>query len=141
MSVFVDTGVFVGFVNKKDRDHARALQLMDGLRKGRYGIPYTSDYVFDESVTVALVRTRRIEPGINAGHLILGSKEQGIPATTRLVRVDEQTFHEAWRNFCSVKKPGLSFTDYTSISLARSYAGGMIMSFDNGFDGLLTRVH
>ncbi len=141
MSIFVDTGVFVGFVNKKDRDHLRAVELMDELRKGRYGIPYTSDYVFDEAVTVALVRTRRVGPGINAGRLILGSKEPYIPAITRLVSVDEQIFLEAWRNYQAGKKPGLSFTDHTSIGLARLHGGGMIMSFDNGFDGLLTRVH
>jgi predicted nucleic acid-binding protein len=141
MSIFVDTGIFVGFVNKKDRDHSRAAQLVDELRKGKYGIPYTSDYVFDEAVTVALVRTRRIGPGVNAGRLILGSKDPSIPAITRLVRVDEQTFLEAWRNYQAGRKPRMSFTDYTSLSLARSYAGGMIMSFDDGFDGLLTRVH
>ncbi len=141
MSIFVDTGIFVGFVNKKDRDHSRAVELVDELRKGSYGIPYTSDYVFDEAVTVSLVRTRRVGPGVNAGRLILGSKEFGVPPVTRLVRVDEQIFNEAWRNFCGGKKPRLSFTDYTSLGLARSYAGGMIMSFDDGFDGLLTRIH
>ncbi len=141
MSIFVDTGIFVGFVNKKDRDHARAMQLVDELRKGRYGIPYTSDYVFDEAVTVALVRTRRVGLGISAGCLILGSKDSGVPAFARLVRVDEQIFNEAWRNFCGGKKPNLSFTDYTSLGLARSYGGGMIMSFDDGFDGFLTRIH
>ncbi len=141
MSIFIDTGIFVGFVNKSDRDHARAVELVDELRRGMYGIPYTSDYVFDEAVTVALARTRRVEPGVSTGRLILGSKESGIPGLTRLVRVDEQTFHEAWRNFCKGKKPRLSFTDHTSVGLARSYGGGMIMSFDDGFDGLLTRLH
>ena len=111
------------------------------MRKGRYGIPYTSDYVFDEAVTVALVRTRRTDPGVNAGRLILGSKEAGVPAITRLVRVDEQTFYEAWKNFSTGKKPRLSFTDHTSLVLARFYASGTIMSFDEGFDGLLTRIH
>ncbi len=141
MSIFVDTGIFVGFVNRKDRDHSRAVQLLGELRTGKYGVPYTSDYVFDEAVTVALVRTRRVGPGINAGRLILGSKEAKVPAIVRMVRVDEQTFLEAWKNFQSGRKPELSFTDYTSLGLARSYAGGLIMSFDDGFDGLLTRVH
>jgi predicted nucleic acid-binding protein len=141
MSIFIDTGIFVAFVNKKDRDHARAVVLVDELRKAVHGIPYTSDYVFDEAVTVALLRTRRFENGVNAGSLILGSKEASIPPLARLLRVDEQTFHEAWKNFRAGRKPGLSFTDYASLGLARTYAGGMIMSFDDGFDGLATRIH
>lgn len=141
MSIFLDTGIFVAFVNKKDRDHNRAVELVDEMRRGRYGIPYTSDYVFDEAVTVALARTRRLQISLNAGALILGSRESGIPALARMLRVDEQAFHEAWKSFRTHKKPGLSFTDHTCISLARAYAGGTIMSFDEGFDGLLTRVH
>lgn len=141
MSIFLDTGVFVAFVNKRDRDHDRAVGLVDELRKGQYGLPYTSDYVFDEAVTVALARTRRMSVSLNAGALILGSRESGIPALARMLRIDEQTFHEAWKSFRTQKKPELSFTDHTCISLARAYAGGTIMSFDRGFDGLLTRVH
>ena len=141
MSIFVDTGVFVSFVNRKDREHERAVGLLRDLGSGKFGQGYTSDYVFDEALTVALTRTRRVETAVNAGTLILGSKERKIPALTRLLRVDEKAFHEAWRSFCSGKTPGLSFTDHTCISLARTYAGGMIMSFDEHFDGILARIH
>jgi hypothetical protein len=141
MSTFLDTGVFVAFVNKRDRDHDRAVELVDELRRGRYGIPYTSDYVFDEAVTVALARTRRMSAALNVGALILGSKEYGTSALARMLRVDEETFYEAWKAFRAHKKLELSFTDHTCISLARAYAGGLIMSFDEGFDGLLTRIH
>src|SRR5437879_9614014 len=94
MSIFIDTGIFVAFVNMKDRDHARAVVLVDELRKAVYGIPYTSDYVLDEAVTVALLRTRRLESGISAGSLILGSKVESIHQIARFLRVDEQTFDE-----------------------------------------------
>ncbi len=39
------------------------------------------------------------------------------------------------------KTPRLSFTDHTCVDPARKYAGGVIMSFDRHFDGLLTRIH
>ncbi len=141
MSIFVDTGVYVAFVNKKDRDHDRALVLLRELASGRYGLGYTSDYILDETVTVALLRTRRVETAVNAGLLILGSREDKIPALTRLLKVDEKTIAQAWRGFRSGKTPKLSFTDHTCVDLARTYAGGVIMSFDRHFDGLLTRVH
>ncbi len=34
MSIFVDTGVFVSFVNKKDREHERAVGLLRELGSG-----------------------------------------------------------------------------------------------------------
>ena len=140
MSIFLDTGIFVAFVNKKDRDHDRALVLLKELATGKYGPGYTSDYVLDETVTVALARTRRVEKTVNAGLLILGSKEDKIPALTRMVKVDERTIQAAWKSFRGAKTPLLSFTDHTCVDLARTYAGGVIMSFDEHFDGLLTRI-
>lgn len=140
MSIFVDTGVLVAFANKRDRDHYRAVQLTDELRRGKHGIAYTSEYVFDEAVTTALVRTRRVDVAVNTGVLMLGSKEKKTPPLTRVLRVDENTFYEAWKAFSSGKFPTLSFTDHTSVGLSRSHAGGMIMSFDDDFDGILTRI-
>lgn len=141
MGVFVDTNIFFSFVNLRDRDHERAVQLVDELRKGRYGIPYTSDYILDEAVTVALMRTRRLKVAIDTGTIILGSKERGILPAARMLMIDEKTFQEAWKTFASGKMPQLSFTDQTSLSLSKGYTGGSIMSFDQGFDGLLVRVH
>jgi predicted nucleic acid-binding protein len=140
VSIFVDTGIFVGFVNKRDKDHERAKILVKELAQQKYGIAYTSDYVLDEAVTVTLVRTRRLEAAINAGFLILGSIERKIPSITRMLRVDEKILQESWQNFISGKTPRLSFTDHTCVNLARTYSGGMIMSFDAHFDSLLTRV-
>jgi len=141
MSIFLDTGVYVAFVNKKDKDHDRALVLMKELASGKYGPGYTSDYVLDETLTVSLVGRRRVDKAVNAGLLFLGSKEDKIPALARLIKVDEGTIQAAWKSFRGAKTPLLSFTDHTCIGLARTYAGGVIMSFDEHFDGLLTRIH
>ncbi len=140
MSIFLDTGVYVAFVNKKDRDHDRAQVLLRELASGKYGPGYTSDCILDETVTVALGRTRRAETAVKAGLLILGSREDKIPSLARLLKVDERTIAQAWRSFRSGKNPRLSFTDHTCVDLARTYAGGVIMSFDRHFDGLLTRI-
>ncbi len=87
------------------------------------------------------MRTGRLQPAIATGTLILGSRERSIHPVVHMLMMDEKTFHEAWRTFVSGKMPQLSFTDHTSLSLARGFAGGSIMSFDEDFDGLLTRVH
>ncbi len=141
MGIFVDTNIFFSFVNRRDKDHERAVQLVDELRKGKYGIPYTSDYILDEAVTIALMRTRRLKPAIDTGTMILGSRETGILPVARMLMIDEKTFHGAWKAFASGKMPRLSFTDHTSLSLSKEFTGGSIMSFDEDFDGLLVRVH
>ena len=140
MSIFIDTGIFVAFANKRDNHNKRAVELIDQIRKGGYGMPYTSDYVLDETITTSLVRSRSVEVAVRAGTLILGSKEKGIPAIPQLVRVDEKVIQEAWNMFRSSRHPKLSFTDHTILSQARAIAGGSIMSFDKDFDGLLDRV-
>ena len=127
-------------MNKRDKDHQRAVELLREVAEGKYGMAYTSDYVLDEALTVTLVRTRRLETAVNAGFLILGSKEKRLPALARMLRVDEGTLQESWKSFISGKAPTLSFTDHTCVSLARSFTGGMVMSFDEHFDGLLTRI-
>jgi predicted nucleic acid-binding protein len=58
MSIFADTGAFLAYRNKKDKYHETALKLFKDALKGEYGQIYTSDYIYDESLTLALMRTK-----------------------------------------------------------------------------------
>jgi predicted nucleic acid-binding protein len=138
--IFVDTGIFVALSNRKDRDHKRSVDLADKLRRGEFGQAYTSEYVFDEAVTTALVRTGRREAAVKAGKMVLGSKEESIPALARLVRVDELAFREAWERFQSGKFAGLSFTDHTILAQMNDLKVDLVLSFDGGFDGKVSRI-
>ena len=71
MSVFIDTGVFVAARNTRDINHKRAVELLEKAIRGEYGEIFTSDYVFGEAVTVALVRTGRPDIAARTGQLIL----------------------------------------------------------------------
>jgi len=137
MSVFVDTGVFVAFHNTRDTNHNRALELMRGIVDGELGTAYTSDYVFDEAVTVALVRTRRPENALAVGRMILGELTAPFLA---ILRVGDDTFKEAWRLFPRYAGRRLSFTDCTSIALMRRGGIERIVSFDTDFDGIVPRI-
>ncbi len=56
MTVLVDTGVLYA---DHDTDAARHDAASDGLEAvydGEFGLPYVSDYVYDEAVTLALTR-------------------------------------------------------------------------------------
>lgn len=141
-SVFLDTSFFVALANKSDRDHERMLQLSDKVRKGEFGQPYTSDCVFDESVTTAFVRTGRIDKAIQVGRMILGYKEENVLPLSRLLLVDENAFDKAWKNFCSEKfnNKTLSFTDHTILVQMKDFQIDTIATMDKGFDGLVQRI-
>jgi len=139
-STFIDSNIFIAFANKKDRDHNRSLELLDRVRKREITPAYTSDYVFDETVTTALIRTRRPSTAVKAGKLILGSEDEGIPRLVRIIRVDERIFSEAWKTFKTERFEGLSFTDHTILAQLREFRIDTFTSFDSAFDGLATRL-
>ena len=140
MSIFIDANIFIAFANKRDRDHLRSCELMNRIRKGEFGVAYTSDYVFDEAVTVALIRSKRPDVAVKTGKIILGSKVEGIPSLVRLTRVDERIFAMAWTTFKGGRFEGLSFTDHTILAQLKELKIEALASFDTGFDGLATRI-
>jgi len=134
MSVFIDTGVFVAARNARDINHKRAVELLEKAIRGEYGEIFTSDYVFDEAVTVALVRTGRPDVAARTGQLILA-----MPGV-RMVFVDEELFKDAWARFTRLAAKGLSFTDCATLAVVDRYKIEYLLSFDKGFDGLVRRI-
>src|SRR3990170_235169 len=134
MAVFIDTGIFVALRNADDEFHARSKELMKQALKGELGRIYTSDYVVDEAVTTALVRTKKHDLAVDLGRYILES-----PRITK-VWVEEDCFLKAWEKFRAFRDKPLSFTDCTSLALIEKRGIKQIMSFDCGFDGLVLRV-
>jgi len=140
MAVFIDTGLFVAFSNVKDRNHARAIEIMQEATGGEYGPVFTSDYVFDEAVTLALMRAKKPALAIEVGELILGNPARGPPSFAKLLHVDDETFATAWALFKRYSKKGLSFTDCTTITLMKRAGIESLISLDRSFDGIVKRL-
>jgi predicted nucleic acid-binding protein len=137
MTVFLDTGIYVAFHNTRDVNHKRATQLATSILKGELGAAYTSDYIFDEAVTVVLARTRRHDLALELGNIILSNIK---PALAELIRVDNAVFQEAWRIFQQIPGRNLSFTDCTTIAFVKNMRIDSVLSFDSDFDGLINRI-
>ncbi|HKZ94778.1 MAG TPA: PIN domain-containing protein [Candidatus Bathyarchaeia archaeon] len=135
MAVFVDTGVFVALRNADDELHARSKDLMSRALKGDFGRIYTSDYVIDEAVTTALVRTRRHDLAVDVGRYIIDS-----PRITKLWTTKD-IFDVAWDKFKTFKDHPLSFSDCISLAHVKKNGIKQMMSFDSGFDGLAERLY
>jgi len=134
LSIFIDTGVFVAARNRSDINHERAVELLRKALKGEYGRLYTSDYVFDEAVTVALVRTGSPRIALDIGNFILSSRK------LKIIHVNKTIFKEAWNIFTKYSQKGLSFTDATSIAVMKLYRINYVMSFDKHFNGIVPRI-
>jgi len=134
MTIFIDTGIFIALRNADDEQHQRSKELMKKALKAEYGRIYTSDYIVDEAVTTALVRTRRHDLAVDVGKYILES-----PRITKLWTTRE-IFELAWQKFKALKDKPLSFTDCTTLAHIQKNQIKKILSFDSGFDGLVQRI-
>ncbi|MGQ4833794.1 MAG: type II toxin-antitoxin system VapC family toxin [Candidatus Asgardarchaeia archaeon] len=134
MSIFIDTNIFVALRNEDDINHKRAKEIIKDILLKKFGTAYTSDYVFDEAVTVALIRTKNYSFAEDIGNYILLSK------VIRLIYVDEDIFTIAWNLFKRLSSKRMSFTDCTNLAIMRSYNIKYIASFDTHFDGLANRI-
>ncbi len=134
LTILVDTSGVIATRNKDDADHDAAVAAMRKIFQNQYGEAFTTDHVFDESVTIALVRTRKPEIAVDVGKFILNTRRIVMITTT------QQDFKEAWTLFQTYMTKRLSFTDCTLLAIARRLGINTIFTYDSHFDGLLTRV-
>lgn len=139
MSVFVDTGVFYAHHDRDAPRHEAAKDaFLSVLRDGRYGSLFTSDYVYDETVTLTRSHTGRFEDAKAAGDRILG--RAGFPEVVTLLRVTDELFDVAVETFERYDDHALSFTDATSVALVEYHDVDHLLTFDDDFEGLVERL-
>lgn len=138
MSVFVDTGVFYAHHDRSASRHDEANALIGAILDGNFGQPYTSDYVYDETVTLTRRRTESFEAAKTVGERILGRGR--FPEIFETVVVNERLFRESVEVFERYDDQELSFTDATTVALCEDRNVDSVASFDDDFDGLLERV-
>ncbi len=134
MGIFIDTSGFIATRNKGDKNHGKAIEIMRQILQNEHGTIYTSDYVFNEAVSVALARTKQMDFALDVGRFILDSK--------KIVKLytSEEGFHAAWGIFKKYREKQWSFTDATLVHHAQQHNVELIFSYDTQFDGLLRRI-
>ena len=127
MSVLLDTSFLIALMNAEDKNHGKAISLRDRIKDKEFGAACLSDYIFDEFVTFLRARGVAADKIRDAGDSLLADQ------TIRMLPVSPSIFHESWTQFKKASR--LSFTDCTSLVLAREFGIGSIASYDSGFDG------
>lgn len=125
--IFLDSSFLVALEVDGDTNHSRAMEVMQDVVNSTYGPPVISDYIFDETATVTLTRTKNIVMARLVGEAMLKA--------FRMLNVDDGVFKEAWRRFRSQRGTKYSFTDSTTIELMQRNNIRNIATFDREFEG------
>lgn len=138
MSVFVDTGVFYAHHDTDaSRHEVGVVALNRVLQSTKYGHVLTSDYVYDEAVTLAHRRTGSMEDAIEIGRRI---RSKGYPEAIDLLYSSPSLFDDAVETFERYADHDLSFTDAMSVTMVNHHDIDSILSFDDDFDGVVDRL-
>jgi predicted nucleic acid-binding protein len=134
MSVFIDTNIFAAAKLKNDVDHEHGKALLEEALLGKYGPVLTSDYIFDEIITLLNIRSKNHQLVFEFGNSILTS------GSIDIIKINDEIFEAAWDKFGRFKDKLLSFTDCTTLAIMEKLKIEKIMSFDRHFDGIRPEI-
>ena len=106
--LFVDTGAWFSYLNAVDPDHGAIVPVLEEWERRLV----TTDYVFDELVTVCRYRVG------HSAACVAGSALRGM-GITLLVEVQPADREQAWEQFRREEDKAYSFTDCTSFAVMR----------------------
>ena len=127
MVLFIDANVLIAFANASDVHHARAVRIVEKIHDGDFGEGITTDYIFDEVVSVLMRKLNKKESVVFGQHM-LDSEITFLP-------IDSFVFDEAWNSF--KKYDLLSFTDSSSLAFMQLYGIRKIATFDKAFQKIV----
>jgi predicted nucleic acid-binding protein len=97
----------------------------------------TSEYVYDETITLTYRRTGRVSDAVEVGRRIRG---EGYPDAIELLYSSPQLFEKAVKAYERYTEHELSFTDAMTVALCERHGIDGVLSFDDDFDGLVDRI-
>ena len=122
----MDTSFLIALNNAKDENNKDAQSLKAKLKDKEFGQCYISDYIFDEFVTFLRAKSFPENSIKGIGDALLADP------SIKLLKIDADMFLKSWESF--KKSNELSFTDCSTITLAKEFGIRTVASFDSGFD-------
>ncbi len=120
--LFVDTGAWFAFANRKDPDHDAVRAILNGFQ----GRLVTSNYILDETVSLCLYRLGH-QAAVSVGSVLTD------PHEIDLVRITAEDDRTAWSLFCDRTDQRYSFTDCTSFVLMHRLGLDTALALDSDF--------
>jgi len=126
--VFVDTGAWLALYDRKDQNHRTAKEASMHLRDEKIPL-FTTDYVFDEAVTIIRLRVGHKE-AVSFGDSLLKSR------VVQIVEINGDIKKEAWNMFVKYKDHRFSYTDCTSFAVLLRMKIDMVLGYDKHFQSM-----
>lgn len=111
MSVLLDTGIILAYLNREDAGHEEATDLIERVARKEFGAPFVTDHVIDELFVLIRARTRSasLEEAAKRWLPLPEPALKGLAAISLGVDV----LDPAWEIFRKYRDQGISFTDAT----------------------------
>lgn len=126
MKLFVDTSAWYALNDKDDQYREKALEKYQRVKSQRVEL-ITSDYIFDESLTLLNARLDH-KTAVAFGEALLKS------AYAQLVTLTVEDCKTAFEMFRKYSDKNLSFTDCTSFALMKRLKLKTAFTFDRHFE-------
>ena len=133
--MILDTCFLIALRNKDDENHQKAQELMKNVLKGTYGTIIVTDYVYDEIMTLAMIRTNKKALIKDIEDYIFKSKK------IKFIYMNEKQFLTTKDVFKKYFDHKLSFTDSSLLALQNTLtAPSFIATFEEPLSKLVNLV-
>ncbi|OLS25496.1 MAG: VapC ribonuclease [Candidatus Heimdallarchaeota archaeon LC_3] len=139
MTIFCDTGFYFAILFSKDPDHQRAISILQDIAEKKFGNIFTSDYVYDEVMTLvnARMKGKRIDLLDKMSSLLISEEP-----IAKMIKIEKEWLEEI-KNIqkkYSNQKRVLSYTDASNIYLCKKERIQKIVSYDKNFEGIIEMI-
>ena len=132
MTILLDTGVFYGFFDSKDPHYVDSTAILINCLEGKFGQPYTSDYVVLETT---LLTQRKL-----GGEVPLSFLDFLRESKIRIITIGIEYYEKTLELFRE-KFPRLSIADAASITIINDLGIPLLASYDiRSFQGLVKEI-
>lgn len=136
--IFIDSGFLYAYVNEKESSHVEVKSKMKDILSGKYGSILISNFILDETLTLARARTKKCNVGKQIREL-LKKKINGNQIISSLC-IDSSLMDLIDKKYTLFCEKGLSYTDCSILAIMESKNISFLATTDNQFEGLVAII-
>ena len=139
MTIIIDSNYLFALKSKKDRNHKKAFELFKELKKDSIKPLITNNLVVSEIFTLTNSRYKGNIYYLDKYYELIWGQENFF----KIIQIKSEEFKDVFTILKKYTTPKrfLSFVDASLILLHKKFNAKAILSFDNHFDGIISRLH
>ena len=139
MTIIIDSNYLFALKSKKDRNHKRAFELFIELKKDSLKPLITNNLVISEIFTLTNSRFKGNIYYLDKYYELIWGHENFF----KIIQIKSEEYKDVYTILKKYTTPKrlLSFVDASLIFLYKKFNAKAILSFDNHFDGIISRLH